>query len=47
MLEKFSVLQFISGTWKKDIEQLWRESYRLYNTIRQSQPSDQEIDQYK
>ncbi|CAG8591599.1 4258_t:CDS:2, partial [Scutellospora calospora] len=47
MLEKFPVSQFISGTQGKDIEQLWREFYRLYNVIRKSQLSNQEIDQYK
>ncbi|RIB23744.1 hypothetical protein C2G38_2242489 [Gigaspora rosea] len=47
MLEKFPVSQFISGEREKDIEQLWREFYRLYNVLRRSQLSDQEIYQYK
>ncbi|RIB23909.1 hypothetical protein C2G38_2169996 [Gigaspora rosea] len=47
MLEKFPVSQFISGERVKDIEQLWREFYRLYNVLRRSQLSDQEIYQYK
>ncbi|RIB21718.1 hypothetical protein C2G38_1070323 [Gigaspora rosea] len=47
MLEKFPVAQFISGICGQNIEQLWREFYRLYNILRQSQLTDQEIHQYK
>ena len=47
MLEKFLINQFISGIHGRDIEQLWHKFYRLYNVLRQSQLSDQEICQYK
>ena len=47
MLEKFPVSQFISGIRGQDIEKLWREFYRLYTTLCNTQLSDQEINQFE
>jgi len=47
MLENFPVSQFIPGTRGKDIENLWREFYRLYTVLRKEYLSDQEIDQFE
>ncbi|RIB28565.1 hypothetical protein C2G38_2137290 [Gigaspora rosea] len=47
MLEKFPVAQFITGIRGENIEVLWREFYRLYKVLRQSQLTDQEIYQFK
>jgi hypothetical protein len=46
MLEKFPVSQFIPGIRGKDIEELWREFYRLYLVLHKEIISDQEIDQF-
>ncbi|RIB03155.1 hypothetical protein C2G38_2049498 [Gigaspora rosea] len=47
MLKRFPESQFISGERGKDIEQLWHEFYRFYKVLRQSQLTDQKINQYK
>ena len=47
MLEKFPVSQFISGIRERDVEELWREFYRLYLVLHRTYFSDQEIDQFE
>ena len=47
MLEKFPVLQFVSGARGEDIEKLWQEFYRLYIILHKADLSDQEIDQFE
>ncbi len=47
MLEKFPVSQFIPGIRGRDVEELWREFYRLYLVLHRTYFSDQEIDQFE
>ncbi|CAB4428149.1 unnamed protein product [Rhizophagus irregularis] len=43
LLQYFPVSEFISGSRGIDIENLWREFYRLYKILRKSSHTDEEI----
>ncbi|PKC59395.1 hypothetical protein RhiirA1_469493 [Rhizophagus irregularis] len=43
LLQYFPVSEFISGSRGVDVENLWREFYRLYKILRKSSHTDEEI----